>query len=139
MVVDGRYATQLLARHWWETVFFNYRDSGFVQRYGFDPLSGADHAGAEMKCTRRRVDKPGWAKPRWHARYMYGDSIPGCAPKPTPYEVRRAWVRGERLGGAWVLTGGGSFARRAGVIWVRSRGPWGSDRAIVGAPLRCRS
>ena len=31
MVVDGRYATQLLARHWWETVFFNYRDSGFVQ------------------------------------------------------------------------------------------------------------
>ncbi len=31
MVVDGRYATQLLARHWWETLFFNYRDSGFVQ------------------------------------------------------------------------------------------------------------
>jgi hypothetical protein len=97
------------------------------------------HAGGEMKCTRRRVDKPCWAKPRWHARYMYGDSIPGCAPKPTPYEVRRAWVRGERLGGSWVFTGGGSFARRAGVIWVRSRGPWGADRAIVGAPLRCRS
>jgi hypothetical protein len=39
MVVDGRYATQLLARHWWETVFFNYRDSGFVQL----------HLGSQMK------------------------------------------------------------------------------------------
>jgi hypothetical protein len=41
MVVDGRYATQLLARHWWETVFFNYRDSGFVQRLGFNLRASA--------------------------------------------------------------------------------------------------
>jgi len=44
MVVDGRYATQLLARHWWETVFFNYRDSGFVQLHFVSRMKSAPPA-----------------------------------------------------------------------------------------------